>query len=67
MIIAEEKLPRETFNSFAAFVVASNEGEMLSEHQSTPDAVRALARYAAQNGEEKAAIFRRTTTGWVKY
>jgi hypothetical protein len=63
----EEKLPREAFKSYAALIVISREGELLSEHQSTPDAVRALAKYTAQHGEETGTIYRRTSTGWVKY
>jgi hypothetical protein len=65
--LAEEKLPREAFKSYATLIVVSRDGELLSEHQSTPDAVRALAKYAAQHGEESGAIYRRTSTGWVKY
>jgi len=63
----EEKLPREAFKSFAALIVISRDGELLSEHQSTPDAVRALSRHVAQHGEESGAIYRRTSTGWTKY
>jgi hypothetical protein len=65
--LVEEKLPREAFKSFATLIVVSKEGELLSEHQSTPDAVRALAKYTAQHGEESGAIYRRTSTAWVKY
>jgi hypothetical protein len=63
----EEKLPRDAFKSFAALIVVSREGELLSEHQTTPDAVRALAKYSAQHGEESGAIYRRTSSDWVKY
>jgi hypothetical protein len=63
----EERLPRDAFKSYAALIVVSREGELLSEHQNTPEAVRALARHVAQNGEESALIYRRTTTAWVKY
>jgi len=67
VILVEEKLPREAFKSFAALILVSPEGKLISEHQSTPDAVRALAKYSAQHGEESGAIYRRTTTSWVKY
>ena len=67
MTFVEEKLPREAFKSFATLILVSREGELISEHQSTPDAVRALTKYAHQHGEESAAIYRRNSTGWVKY
>jgi hypothetical protein len=63
----EEKLPREAFKSFATLIVVSRDGELLSEHQTTPDAVRALAKYVLLHGDESGAIYRRTSTGWVKY
>jgi hypothetical protein len=63
----EEKLPREAFKSFATLIVVSREGELISEHQTTPDAVRALSKYVTQHGEESAAIYRRNSTAWVKY
>ena len=67
MTFVEEKLPREAFKSYAALILVSREGELLSEHQTTPDAVRALSKYAAQHGEESATIYRRTSTDWTKY
>jgi hypothetical protein len=65
--VLEEKLPREAFKSFATLIVVSREGDLISEHQTTPDAVRALAKYVAQHGEESGSIYRRNSTGWVKY
>jgi hypothetical protein len=67
VIVVEEKLPREAFKSYAALIIVSREGEILSEHQNTPDAVRALAKYHAQHGEEGGTIYRRIATGWIKY
>jgi len=65
--VVEDRLPREAFKSYAALIVVSREGELLSEHQTTPDAVRALAKYSLQHGEESGAIYRRISTAWVKY
>ncbi len=65
--VIEEKLPLETFKSFAKLLVVSREGELLSEHQSTPEAVQALTRHNAQHGEESAMIYRRIATAWIKY
>ncbi len=63
----EDRLPREAFKSYAALIVISREGELISEHQTTPDAVRALAKYNLQHGEESGAIYRRIGNSWVKY
>jgi hypothetical protein len=40
---------------------------VLSEHENTPNAVKALARFRARYPESEAAIYRRLPSGWVRY
>ena len=72
MIILDERLPIEEIRALSPFVLIAGDLSVISEHQSTPEAVRARARYAAENGTSEngnadAAIYRRTRTHWVRY
>ena len=52
-----QELPLEQVNSFAPLVILDKFGEVISEHESTPEAVRALARYTRLSYDEP-AIYR---------
>ena len=61
-----EEIPLEQVHSFAPLVILDKAGEMISEHESTPEAVQALARHARLSYEGP-AIYRKGKQAWVKY
>jgi hypothetical protein len=50
-----------------SIVVLRSDRSILSEHYTTPDAVKALARFGAEFPTSEAGIFRRLSGRWVKY
>ena len=60
-------IPLEKVKSYAPIVIYDEaKQEVISEHESTPDAVQALAKYAKM-AYEQPAIFRKSRSAWVRY
>lgn len=66
MIAEQETIALETLRSASPFILVGPDNSLISEHSSTPEAVRAAAKYLAEEGAE-AHVYRRTRTAWVKY
>jgi hypothetical protein len=66
MTTPEETLAHDAIKSTARFVITAD-GEVIAECENTPEAVRAFAQYSARNSGQRAAIYRRATSSWVKY
>jgi hypothetical protein len=62
-----EEIPLAKIGSAAQLVVLDAQQKLISECDSPPEAIKALAAYARKHPEEAAAIYRRSGHGWVKY
>ena len=60
-------LPVESISSSKRFVIVTPDLAVISEHDNTPEAVRALARFTLEYPKAEAAIFRRTSSNWQRY
>jgi hypothetical protein len=66
-IVLPEELPLDAIRSSTRVVLITLDRRVVSEHQTTPDAVRALVGFVSAHPTENAAIYRRRTTHWAKY
>lgn len=60
-------LPLTFAPTTSPLVLVGSDLAVLSEHENTPNAVKALARFAAKFPASEAAIYRRLKSGWVRY
>lgn len=62
-----EVLPLGAIRATKTVVVLGPEMNIISEHSTTPDAVKALLRHAVQVPQSGAAIYRCIAGRWLKY
>jgi hypothetical protein len=62
-----ESLPLKAITAAKSVVVVRIDRSIISEHHTTPDAVRSRLRFSAKAPQNGAAIFRRMSGKWVKY
>ena len=62
-----ESLGLSAIDSRKSIVVLRSNYSIISEHNTTPEAVKALLRFVVKFPNSEASIFRRIGTQWVRY
>lgn len=63
----QERLPVERLSSTSTFVLLDPDLKILSEQEDAKAAIKAFADYLSTNPQAHATVYKRTTTGWMKF